>query len=229
MKKKESFDPALTNLLSEMRARFGAKRAAATNPYLKERYELAVDLTVLAASKLEDLPDLLETYLAKSVHQKLADDAEAGSRALVDKVQGLIDRLKKEKQPEARRLLDGELQSVLLKLRGKQAMVTALILNEGRPLPEEVQSLAAPLRLAVKPDHGLLKKEAGASSAELLVHLIPGAGGLLAATMALGRLADFEEKQDRTVDDHLNYLDAYTLALTRWCEATDELSERLRR
>jgi hypothetical protein len=230
VKKIEGFDAALMNLLHQARAKFDTKRATATNPYLKERYELARNLTVLAASKIEDLPDLLEAYLAKGEQQKLADDAEASTKALVKQAGELIDRLKKEKDPEARRLLDMEQKALSYQLQCKKAWVGALISNEEfNSLPQAIQSLAAPLRLAVKPDRAQLKKEAAASAFEVGVGSIPVLGAVLAAAMALERLTDLEEKQGKTVDDHLNYVDAYIVALTSWCKAADEVIERLRR
>lgn len=230
MAKKEGFDAALVNLLHEARAKFDTKRAKATNPHLKERYELARNLTVLAASKTEDLPNLLATYLEKGEQQKLADNAEASTKALVKQAEALIIRLKEEKRPEARRLLEMGRDALLYQLQCKKDWVSALISNETfNSLPQTVQSLSAPLRLAVKPDRTQLKKEAAASAFEVAVGSIPIVGDVLAAAMALERLTDLEEKQDRTVDDHLNYLDAYIVALTAWCKAADEVIERLRR
>lgn len=224
-----SFDPHL--LLARFNE-FKDKAAEARNPDLKKKYERARDLTALASDKIQALANAAEIHLDDEQVIRDAQDATlAISKDMLDEGRQYVRELKREKDPAKRRQLAEQAQTFALKLRGKDAIMTSYLIafQQQHSLSELVEPLQVTLTVALKRDHKELLKEATFSSAEFGVHFVPVVGAFIAAGMALNRLSALEAKKAESVDAYLNYVDAYCHALMVWCEAADEVINRLKR
>lgn len=227
---RSGFDADTVAQLSKRRAEFDSRLALVSNPELKKKYQLARSLTVLAASKFEALVDAGELYRQeRATDSQALEEALAAARPLIKEADELITRLQSAKDPQTRERLEVEAREFALKTDGKHALMVAWGLSQPASLAQLLEPLGLALRVVLHPNMKELAQEMGVGSAELALHLMPVLGLLLSAGLTLNRWAALDESRTKSVDDYLNYLDAYAIAMSKWCQAADALVERLRR
>jgi hypothetical protein len=227
---KALLDPTTMLTLSKRRAEFDRRASTATNSTLREKYEGAAALTVRAARLVEHFPDAVQVYQEQGAAAAQALDAQLAAAApLAQQAQQLAARIKAETDPREKERLELQAAHFAQKLGGKEALLVAWQLSQPKSTEALVRPVTSTLDLVVRPDRREVLAELLRTGGELALHGLGPIGLILAGGLSVGRLATREEQEQATTDGALNYVDDYSAALGKWCEAAEALIERLER
>ena len=207
-------------------------RAAASNPWMRDIYQRAMDLLDLARSTYLDLE--AAGSREQAAYERCAENLRTHSKAATDRLVREADQLAARYQkgipPEEAARAKIQADSVLVRSGGEAANLdTQALLDDGRLRHlNAVKKLDATFRDDILiGDTRQRTKAAVRGVAKFGAGFLPGAGPLLEGADLLRALDDFERAKDRVANERIQELERFNKTLSDFCTDAQTMIKRL--